>query len=105
MAHSLEALNRHVRACIVVFLCLLVLTMLTVFVSYMHVPVTATVVIALSIAVTKGSLVGAYFMHLIDEKKIIYASLTVTAFFALAMMVLIYAQDSDPIRIMIQRAH
>jgi caa(3)-type oxidase subunit IV len=44
--------------------------------------------VALLVAIIKGSLVACYFMHLISEKKLIYAVLAVTAFFFVALMVL-----------------
>ena len=44
--------------------------------------------VALVVAIIKGSLVACYFMHLISEKKLIYAVLAVTAFFFVALMVL-----------------
>jgi cytochrome c oxidase subunit IV len=44
--------------------------------------------VALAVAIVKGSLVACYFMHLISEKKLIYAVLAVTAFFFVALMVL-----------------
>ena len=105
MAQSVEALDKHIRACIIVFICLLVLTVVTVAVSYLHVPTAATVVIALTIATTKASMVAAYFMHLIDEKKLIYASLSMTTFFFVSMMVLIYATDSAPITYLMERVY
>jgi caa(3)-type oxidase subunit IV len=56
------------------------------------VPIAVT--IALIVATIKGSLVACYFMHLISEKKLIYAVLALTvAFFAvlLALPVLTYS--------------
>jgi len=46
------------------------------------------VTVALIVAIIKGSLVACYFMHLISEKKLIYAVLAVTAFFFAALMAL-----------------
>jgi cytochrome c oxidase subunit 4 len=71
-----------------------VLTIVTVAVSRYHFPVPIAVTIALIVATIKGSLVACYFMHLISEKKLIYAVLALTvAFFAvlLALPVLTFS--------------
>jgi caa(3)-type oxidase subunit IV len=44
--------------------------------------------VALLVATVKGSLVACYFMHLISEKKLIYAVLVLTAAFFLALLFL-----------------
>ena len=49
---------------ILVFVSLMVLTVVTVAVSYLHLPVTAAIAVALVVATVKGSLVAGYFMHL-----------------------------------------
>ena len=52
---------------------------MTVGVSYLHLSVGAAIALALFIAAIKGSLVAAFFMHLISERKLIYAVLILTA--------------------------
>lgn len=81
-------IDRHVRTYIVVFISLMVLTMVTVAVSYLHLPVHLAVSVALLVATVKGSLVACYFMHLISEKKLIYAVLLVTVVFFAALLAL-----------------
>lgn len=81
-----EEVKQHVRAYVIVFVALMALTLITVSVSYLHLGVVASVIIALTIATVKGSLVASYFMHLISEKKLIYATLIFTVFFFLALM-------------------
>jgi cytochrome c oxidase subunit 4 len=66
----------------------MVLTVVTVAVSYLHLPVAAAVTVALLVATIKGSLVACYFMHLISEKKLIYAVLVLTAVFFVALLAL-----------------
>ena len=44
--------------------------------------------VALLVATVKGTLVACYFMHLISEKKLIYAVLAITAVFFLALLAL-----------------
>jgi cytochrome c oxidase subunit 4 len=89
--HGLEDLKKHVRIYISVFVALMVLTIVTVGVSYLGVHLGwatwTAVVAALVIASIKGSLVALYFMHLISEVKIIYWTLALcAAFFAVLMM-------------------
>jgi cytochrome c oxidase subunit 4 len=85
--HAVD-IDRHVRVYITVFVALMVLTIVTVAVSRFHLPVPIAVTVALLVAIIKGSLVACYFMHLISEKKLIYAVLAVTAFFFVALLAL-----------------
>ena len=80
-------IDKHVRVYITVFVALMVLTIVTVTVSRFHLPVPIAVTVALTVAIIKGSLVACYFMHLISEKKLIYAVLALTAAFFLVLMV------------------
>ena len=87
-------IDRHVRVYITVFVTLMVLTIVTVAISRVHLPIGTAVTLALLVATIKGSLVACYFMHLISEKKLIYAVLILTvAFFVplLALPVLTHA--------------
>ena len=52
-----------------VFGALMVLTIITVGVSYVHLPVAAAVTVALIVATIKGSLVALYFMHLMPRAQ------------------------------------
>jgi cytochrome c oxidase subunit IV len=81
-------IDRHVRVYITVFVALMVLTIITVAISYLHLPVAAAVSVALLVATIKGSLVACYFMHLISEKKLIYAVLLLTIVFFVALLAL-----------------
>ena len=85
---SVEEIKKHVRKYIMVFVALMGLTIVTVAVSYLHMDVKWAIAVALFIATIKGSLVAAYFMHLMDEKKIIYWTLLLTLFFFIVLMVL-----------------
>ena len=86
-AHAAE-IDKYVRIYITVFVALMVLTIVTVAVSRFHLPLPVAVSVALLVATIKGSLVACYFMHLISEKKLIYAVLGITGFFFAALMVL-----------------
>jgi len=81
-------IDRHVRVYITVFVALMALTIITVAISRFHLPVPMAVTLALLVATIKGSLVACYFMHLISEKKLIYAVLALTAVFFVALLAL-----------------
>ena len=81
-------IDRHVRVYITIFVALMALTIVTVAISYLHLPVPIAVTLALLVATVKGSLVACYFMHLISEKKLILAVLVLTALFFVALVAL-----------------
>ena len=85
--HAAE-IDKHVRVYITVFVSLMALTIVTVAVSRFHLPLPIAVTVALLVATVKGSLVACYFMHLISEKKLIYAVLALTAVFFAALLAL-----------------
>ena len=85
--HSAD-IDRHVRIYITVFVALMVLTIVTVTVSRFHLPVPIAVTVALLVAIIKGSLVACYFMHLISEKKLIYAVMLLTVVFFAVLLAL-----------------
>ena len=85
--HAVD-IDKHVRIYITVFVALMVLTVVTVAVSRFHLPVPMAVAVALLVAIVKGSLVACYFMHLISEKKLIYAVLALTAIFFIVLIAL-----------------
>src|SRR5215469_17512493 len=81
-------IDKHVRGYIAVFITLMALTIITVAISRLHLPVPMAVTIALIVATIKGSLVAGFFMHLISEKKVIYAVLGITvAFFVVLLFI------------------
>jgi cytochrome c oxidase subunit 4 len=85
--HAVD-IDRHVRVYISVFVALMILTVITVAISRFHFSVPIAVAVALLVAIIKGSLVACYFMHLISEKKLIYAVLALTAVFFAALLAL-----------------
>jgi cytochrome c oxidase subunit 4 len=86
--HDPADIDRHVRVYITVFVALMALTIITVAVSYLDLSTPMAIAVALFIATIKGSLVACYFMHLISEKKLIYAVLAITVFKFVALMLL-----------------
>jgi cytochrome c oxidase subunit 4 len=86
--HTAADIDKHVRVYITVFVALMALTLITVAISYLHLPLPMAVTVALLVATVKGTLVACYFMHLVSEKKLIYAVLGLTAVFFLALLAL-----------------
>lgn len=82
MSHaSPEAVQKQIKIYIAVFIALALLTVITVAVGYLHLPLREAVLVALFIATIKAGLVAAFFMHLSSEKKIIYSLLLLAVFF------------------------
>lgn len=76
----------HLRTYWAVFAALLVGTVLTVLMAKVQLnSVALTICIALFIATVKAFLVAGFFMHLLSEKKTIYAVLVVTVIFFFAL--------------------
>jgi cytochrome c oxidase subunit 4 len=88
LGHDPADIDKHVRVYITVFVALMALTLITVAVSYLDLSTPMAVAVALFIATIKGSLVACYFMHLISEKRLIYAVLVITVVKFVALMIL-----------------
>ena len=86
--HTVEEIKKETRVYVLVFVALAALTMITVAVSYLHLSAGAAIAVALLIAAVKGSLVAAFFMHLISERKLILSVLILTLIFFLALIFL-----------------
>ena len=85
-SHSVEEVQKQVKVYIRVFVALGILTVLTVGVSYLHMPLALAIAVALFIAGVKSTLVAAFFMHLVSEKKVIYAILALAFAFFLVLL-------------------
>ena len=92
---SVEEVKKHVRVYLTVFGALAVLTVVTVGVGYLRLPIWPALIIALIIATVKGGLVAGYFMHLISEKKVIYWILAGTFVFLICMFILFISAYHD----------
>lgn len=92
-------IKKHVRAYKMVGASLIVLTVVTVLVSYVHFgdidSNAGNITVALIIAAFKASLVAAIFMHLNAEKWTIYRFMLVTCFFAIALFLLTLLAEWD----------
>jgi cytochrome c oxidase subunit 4 len=93
-AHHVD-IDKQVKIYITVFVALMALTLITVAISYLHLPTPMAITVALFVALVKGSLVACYFMHLIAEKKLIYAVLAVTVAFFVVLLALPVLTVSD----------
>jgi caa(3)-type oxidase subunit IV len=98
-AHAAEDIKKSVRTYFAIFGALMVLTVVTVGVSYVHLPIAMAILVALVVATIKGSLVAMYFMHLSHEKKLIYYVLALTVVFFVFLMFIPLATNLDRIRI------
>lgn len=87
MTHSPEEVRQHVKVYVAVFAALAFLTVVTVAVSYLKLPLVQAIAVALVIAALKGSLVAAFFMHLISEKQIIFSILILTFIIFICLLI------------------
>ena len=95
-SHSPEEVSKHVKIYVGVFVALLIGTVITVGLNYLHFDSKAlTIGIALLVATVKATLVACYFMHLISERKMIYIILGFTTFFFIGMMALTLSSYAD----------
>ena len=81
-------LKKSIRTYLMVGAALLVFTVITVAVNQVHLAIPLAITVALIIAMTKGSMVAAIFMHLNHEKKWIYGALILTVVFFAVLMLL-----------------
>ena len=70
-------------------------TIITVMASNVHLGIILGIVVALIIAGVKGTLVVGYFMHLFDERRLIYGVLALTAVFIVVMIGLLLFATGD----------
>ena len=97
MSSNVDA-NAHpvdVRPYLAVFGALMVLTLLTVAVSYLDLATTPTVLVALAIASAKAALVAVFFMHLKGEKPMVYWPLGLTAVLFVALFASLLWSEGD----------
>jgi len=87
MASDTHDIKKHVKIYCMVFAALAVLTVVTVSAASLEVSVGMGIFIAMVIAVTKGSLVASFFMHLVfDKNRGIAALLLLSLIFFILLM-------------------
>jgi caa(3)-type oxidase subunit IV len=84
--HSDHDVRASVRKYFMIGAALLIFTGITVAANLFHFAIPLAITVALAIAITKGSMVAAVFMHLSDEKRWIYGTLLLTVVFFLVLM-------------------
>jgi cytochrome c oxidase subunit 4 len=84
--HDTKDIQQHIKVYMMVFAALAALTVVTVAASYLDLSSGEAILLALTIASIKGSLVASYFMHLISEKALITWILMLTAVFFFILM-------------------
>ena len=77
--------KEHVKVYVVVFVALAVLTVVTVAISYLHLPTPWAISLAMVVATVKAGLVACYFMHLLSEQKVILWLLLLCAAFVFSV--------------------
>jgi cytochrome c oxidase subunit 4 len=90
-------IDRQVRGYVLVFVALMALTVVTVAISRLHLPIALAVTIALVVASVKGGLVAGYFMHLVSERRLIYWVLGITVAFFFAVLLLPLWAHFEPV--------
>lgn len=97
-AHDAEHIAAHVATYMKVGAALLVLTGVTVGLSYVDFGSRETnIIVGMIVATVKAALVAAIFMHLKGEKITIWRFLIMTGVFAIGLFFLTYLAHSDPI--------
>ena len=98
MSSDPAAIKKSMRTYLMVGLALFVFTGITVGVNQIHLAsIALAITVAIIIAITKGSMVAAIFMHLSHEKKWIYGALILTVAFFVVLMLLPNLTVSDTI--------
>ena len=93
MADTPEEIQEHLKLYWKVGIVLLICTVLTVVVAW----ITPSIMVGLAIATFKAGLVAMIFMHLNNEKSMIYKILLYTVFFAIGLMFLTLLALYDPV--------
>lgn len=96
--HAID-IDRTVRGFVVVFITLLALTAVTVGVSYLHLAEHEAIIIALTIASFKASLVALFFMRLLSEEKVIFLVLAFTVLFFFVLLFVPLLTNLDHVRL------
>jgi uncharacterized membrane protein (UPF0136 family) len=89
----------YLRRCIYIFIAILCATSLMIWISFLpeHYTWAAKVGMILGVAAANAFVVAGFLMHLISEKKMIYAVLGFTVFFVIGLFALtLYAMNDFP---------
>jgi cytochrome c oxidase subunit 4 len=90
-----DAVAVRVKGYLVVFGALLVLTVMTIAVSYLRLSEAPAVAVAVAIAAAKAALVAMFFMHLKGERPMVFWPLGLTAFLFVALLAFVLLSEAD----------
>ena len=91
--------QNYLRRCLFIFIAILCATSLMIWISYLpeHYTWAAKVGMILAVATANAFVVAGFLMHLVSEKKMIYALLAFTVFFVIGLFALtLYAMNDFP---------
>ena len=91
--------ENYLRRCLFIFIAILCATSLMIWISFLpeHYTWAAKVGMILTVAAANAFVVAGFLMHLISEKKMIYAVLGFTVFFVIGLFALtLYAMNDFP---------
>jgi caa(3)-type oxidase subunit IV len=98
MADSPEEIQKSIRKYLWIGAILIVFTIITVGLSYVELPTHGlNILVGMIVATFKAGLVALIFMHLNHESPLIYKLLAFTCVFALAIFVLFYLAQGNPL--------
>jgi cytochrome c oxidase subunit 4 len=97
MHSDTEAVKKGIRLYVAIGAALLVFTGLTVAANLVHFAVPIAITVALIIAIMKGSMVAAVFMHLSHEKAWVYGVLMLTVVFFVVLLFLPILTTADAV--------
>jgi cytochrome c oxidase subunit 4 len=86
--YEAEDVSRNVKIYVIVFTTLSALTILTVLLSFVDLPTHHAAGAVIVVASVKASLIAAFFIHLISERKVILFPLLLCSAFLVALMAL-----------------
>jgi cytochrome c oxidase subunit 4 len=85
----------HVKGYLAVFGALLLLTVITVGISYLHLPSPVAIPVGIAIALAKAALVVMFFMHLKGERPMVMWPLALTVFLFVGLFVSLLWNEVD----------
>ena len=91
--------QNYLRRCLFIFIAILCATSLMIWISYLpeHYTWAVKVGMILAVATANAFVVAGFLMHLVSEKKMIYALLAFTVFFVIGLFALtLYAMNDFP---------
>lgn len=98
MSDNIEEIQKSIKKYLFIGAALMVLSGLTVWLSYVELPThSLNIIVGMILATIKASLVALIFMHLNHERPLIYKVLAFTVVFVLALFVLFIFSASDPL--------